>query len=51
MRDNLQTMCQTLKYVELDGPQNTHKRNGIFMRNARLISSNPKPEQNLDKGL
>lgn len=44
-------MCQTLKHVELSSPKNTHKRNGISMGNARLISSNSKPEQNPDKGL
>ena len=44
-------MCETLKHAELSGPQNTHKWNGIAMENARLILSNSKPEQNVDKGL
>lgn len=51
MRNNLSSVCQTIKYVELSGPQNTHRRNYILMRNARLISSNSKPQQNFDKGL
>lgn len=26
MRNNLLSMCQTLKHVELSGPQNNHKK-------------------------
>lgn len=51
MRHNLLSVCQTLKHVELSGPQNIHKWNGRALENARLNIKNSKPEQNLDKGL
>lgn len=51
IRNNLLSVCPTLKYVEFSSLQNTYKKNCVSMENAKLILSNSKPEQNLHKGL